>query len=170
MEQMIAQRIMALALGYKGLRDYDKPHHDPLLQTAAPTPGKLASPSTLCGMENQADRQSVMAVNERKLLHRNPIAHLPKKCVSSGGPTQDFAGGARCGGVIVTLSMTSWGLPKPTPHQPGERSVRQGRGAQLGGCGRLYDEIYCACVGMKPSRAREIGVKITNKSSFESQS
>lgn len=112
MEQMIAQRIMALALGYKGLRDYDKPHHDPLLQTAAPTPGKLASPSTLCGMENQADRQGVMAVNERKLLHRNPIAHLPKKCVSSGGPTQDFAGGARCGGVIVTLSMTSWGLPK----------------------------------------------------------
>lgn len=64
MEQMVAQRIMALAQGYEDLNDHDELRHDPLLQTAAGTTGELASSPTLCRMENQADRQCAMAMNE----------------------------------------------------------------------------------------------------------
>jgi hypothetical protein len=52
-EQMLAQRVLSLAMGYEDLNDHDQLRHDPLLALAA---GKrdadpLASKSTLCRLE-----------------------------------------------------------------------------------------------------------------------
>lgn len=64
MEQMVGQRVMALAQGYEDLNDHEQLRHDPLLQTAVQSTSELASASTLCRMENRADRRSAMAMNE----------------------------------------------------------------------------------------------------------
>lgn len=64
MEQMVGQRIMALAQGYEDLNDHEELRHDPLLQTAVQSTRELASASTLCRMENRADRRSAVALNE----------------------------------------------------------------------------------------------------------
>src|SRR5271167_3753368 len=57
---MIAQRVTAIALGYEDLNDHQNLRVDPVLQIAA---GKspeeespLASPPTLCRLENRVDR------------------------------------------------------------------------------------------------------------------
>src|SRR5262245_58515279 len=60
---MIAQRVVAIALGYEDLNDHLTLRLDPALQVAAgaapdsDTP--LASPSTLCRLENRIDRQAM---------------------------------------------------------------------------------------------------------------
>lgn len=64
MPQMVGQRIMALAQGYEDLNDHEELRHDTLLQTAVQSSGKLASASTLCRMEQRADRHSAMALND----------------------------------------------------------------------------------------------------------
>lgn len=63
-ESMLRQRVFAIAQGYEDLNDHDALRDDTLLQTAAGRLGRLASAATLCRMENQADRQSAIALNE----------------------------------------------------------------------------------------------------------
>lgn len=65
---MIAQRITAIALGYEDLNDHQNLRVDPTLQLAA---GKapeaelpLASPPTLCRLENRVDRKTLVQVAE----------------------------------------------------------------------------------------------------------
>lgn len=65
--EMLAQRIFGIALGYEDLNDHQTLRDDPALQTAA---GKLpdgesplASPSTLCRLENRATRQSLVKMS-----------------------------------------------------------------------------------------------------------
>ena len=65
---MLAQRIIAIALGYEDLNDHQTLRSDPALQLAA---GKdpdqaspLASPPTLCRLENRIDRKALVAVAE----------------------------------------------------------------------------------------------------------
>ncbi len=82
---MIAQRVTAIALGYEDLNDHQNLRIDPVLQLAA---GKapeaelpLASPPTLCRLENRIDRRTLVKVAEvfvdRFIVaHPTPPGHL----------------------------------------------------------------------------------------------
>ena len=66
-QTMIGQRLMALACGYEDLNDHDQLRHDAVMQIAAEqTPGEdatLASPSTLCRLENRVERKALVQIN-----------------------------------------------------------------------------------------------------------
>ena len=82
---LLAQRITAIALGYEDLNDHQTLRADPVLQLVA---GKapeeelpLASPPTLCRLENRIDRQSLVRIAEVFVdqfiaSHTQPPAHL----------------------------------------------------------------------------------------------
>ncbi len=63
---ILAQRITAIALGYEDLNDHQVLRNDPALQLAAgvdPDPQKpLASPPTLCRLENRIDRATLVKI------------------------------------------------------------------------------------------------------------
>jgi Transposase DDE domain group 1 len=63
---MLAQRIIAIALGYEDLNDHQTLRSDPALQLASgkvPDPElPLASPPTLCRLENRIDRKSLVRI------------------------------------------------------------------------------------------------------------
>ncbi len=65
--EMIAQRIFSIALGYEDLNDQQTMRDDPVLQLAAgksPDPElPLASPSTLCRLENRIDRSALVKMS-----------------------------------------------------------------------------------------------------------
>ena len=65
---MLAQRVTALALGYEDLNDHQTLRADPALRLAAsraPDPDRpLASPPTLCRLENRIDRKSLVRIAE----------------------------------------------------------------------------------------------------------
>jgi len=65
---MLAQRIIAIALGYEDLNDHQTLRSDPALQlTAGKIPDRempLASPPTLCRLENRVDRRSLVRISE----------------------------------------------------------------------------------------------------------
>lgn len=82
---MIAQRVTALALGYEDLNDHQTLRADPALQIAAgqlPQPDRtLASPPTLCRLENRVDRRSLVRIAEVLVdqyiaAHPAPPEHL----------------------------------------------------------------------------------------------
>jgi len=56
-ENMLRQRVYALALGYEDLNDHDALRHDPALQTAVGRDVDMASASTLCRFENSVDAE-----------------------------------------------------------------------------------------------------------------
>jgi Transposase DDE domain group 1 len=82
---MLAQRIVAIALGYEDLNDHQTLRSDPALQLAA---GKdpdqalpLASPPTLCRLENRIDREALVRIAEVLVdqfiaSHLDPPEHL----------------------------------------------------------------------------------------------
>ena len=82
---MIAQRVTAIALGYEDLNDHQNLRVDPVLQVAA---GKfpereqpLASPPTLCRLENRIDRGILVKltkvfVDQFIAAHPTPPEHL----------------------------------------------------------------------------------------------
>ena len=62
---LLAQRVFGIACGYEDLNDHQHLRDDPLWQTAADHPGPddastLASPPTLCRLENRIDRASLV--------------------------------------------------------------------------------------------------------------
>ncbi len=62
---LLAQRIFAIACGYEDLNDHDRLRDDPLWQTATDHPGsddapQLASPPTLCRLENRVRRAEAL--------------------------------------------------------------------------------------------------------------
>jgi hypothetical protein len=63
---LLAQRITAIALGYEDLNDHQRLRDDPALQLAAgrePTEAEaLASPATLCRLENRVDRRALVRI------------------------------------------------------------------------------------------------------------
>ncbi len=82
---LIAQRVTAIALGYEDLNDHQDLRVDPILQLAAGKPPEvdlaLASPPTLCRLENRVDRKALVKVAEALLdqfiaAHPTPPAHL----------------------------------------------------------------------------------------------
>ena len=82
---MLAQRVIALALGYEDLNDHQTLRTDPALQIAA---GKLpdndlslASPPTLCRLENRVNRKTLVRLSEILVdqfiaTHPTPPEHL----------------------------------------------------------------------------------------------
>lgn len=66
--QMLASRIMAIAAGYEDGNDHQQLRSDPALQVAAEKEphldAPLASPSTLCRLENRVNRKSMIALHE----------------------------------------------------------------------------------------------------------
>jgi hypothetical protein len=84
-KSMIAQRVTAIALGYEDLNDHQTLRHDPALQLAAgKMPGEdtmLASPPTLCRLENRVDRKALFKIAEALVdqflaAHVTPPEHL----------------------------------------------------------------------------------------------
>jgi hypothetical protein len=82
---MLAQRVIAIALGYEDLNDHQTLRADPALQVAAgcaPDPElTLASPPTLCRLENRVDREALVKISEVLLdqfiaAHPEPPEHL----------------------------------------------------------------------------------------------
>jgi Transposase DDE domain group 1 len=82
---MLAQRIIAIALGYEDLNDHQALRSDPALQLAAgkdPDPAlPLASPPTLCRLENRVDRKTLVKIAEVLVdqfiaSHLDPPEHL----------------------------------------------------------------------------------------------
>src|SRR5947209_7180342 len=67
-KSMLAQRVTAIALGYEDLNDHQTLRADPALQLAAsqqPDPDRpLASPPTLCRLENRVDREALVRIAE----------------------------------------------------------------------------------------------------------
>lgn len=65
---MLAQRIFSLALGYEDLNDQQTMRDDPALQTAVdcePTEdSSLASPPTLCRLENRVNRKALVRMSK----------------------------------------------------------------------------------------------------------
>ena len=91
---MLRQRIYSLALGYEDLNDHQELRQDFALQTAVNSVDTLASSSTLCRLENTANRQ--MALDIHKLIfrlfvkaHRKP----PKRLILDFDPTDDLVHG-----------------------------------------------------------------------------
>jgi hypothetical protein len=64
MQSMIKQRIYGIALGYEDLNDHDNLRKCPAMQTSTDTIADMASSSTLCRMENNADRQLAIRTHE----------------------------------------------------------------------------------------------------------
>ena len=82
---MLAQRIIAIALGYEDLNDHQTLRIDPVLQVTAgkfPEPeSPLASPPTLCRLENRVDRKALakaaeVLVDQFIASHATPPEHL----------------------------------------------------------------------------------------------
>jgi hypothetical protein len=82
---LIAQRVTAIALGYEDLNDHHRLRTDPVLQLAAgkpPDPERpLASPPTLCRLENRIDRATLVRlaevlVDQFLAAHPTPPEHL----------------------------------------------------------------------------------------------
>lgn len=60
---MMAQRVYSIACGEEDLNDHSELRKDILMQTAVGTDRELASPSTLCRLENEVQRDAAVAVN-----------------------------------------------------------------------------------------------------------
>lgn len=82
---LIAQRVTAIALGYEDLNDHQDLRADPVLQVAAGKPPEaelpLASPPTLCRLENRVGRRALVQIAEVLVdqflaAHPTPPAHL----------------------------------------------------------------------------------------------
>ena len=82
---MLAQRIIAIALGYEDLNDHQDLRTDPVLQVAAgrvpDDDTTLASPSTLCRLENRVGRAALIRIAEALVdqfiaSHLDPPEHL----------------------------------------------------------------------------------------------
>jgi len=82
---MLAQRVMAIALGYEDLNDHQALRDDPALQLAAgeapEEDSALASPPTLCRLENRIGRAALVRiagvlVDQFLAAHPTPPDHL----------------------------------------------------------------------------------------------
>jgi len=91
---MLAQRIFGIALGYEDLNDHQTLRADPLFQILSERGIKpelpLASPPTLCRLENRVDRPSLAAIAEvfvEQFIASHPTP--PAEIVLDFDPTDD---------------------------------------------------------------------------------
>jgi len=95
---MLAQRIYAIAMGYEDLNDHQSLRNDPVMQTITEQnryqQKPLASAPTLCRLENQVDRGSLVRiakvfVEQFIASHKQP----PKELILDFDPTDDAVHG-----------------------------------------------------------------------------
>ena len=81
-EDLLKQRVYGLALGYEDLNDHDELRHDLALQTATSRVETLASPATLCRLEQRSDREAAVAIHQ-VLFDQFVAAHnrAPKRLI-----------------------------------------------------------------------------------------
>lgn len=87
---MLKQRIYGIALGYEDLNDQNDLRKCPALQTTIGTMDNMASASTLCRLENKADRK--FAVEAHKIMIDSFIAShkvAPKQLILDFDATDD---------------------------------------------------------------------------------
>jgi hypothetical protein len=93
---MLAQRVIAIALGYEDVNDHQTLRDDPALQLAAgqaPEEGvTLASPPTICRLENRVDRRTLVRlaavlVEQFVAAHPGPPEHLILDFDATDDPT-----------------------------------------------------------------------------------
>ena len=63
-QELLRQRVYSMALGYEDLNDHDLLRNDQALRVAVGKESPLASSSTLCRLENAADRKSIWAIHK----------------------------------------------------------------------------------------------------------
>ena len=92
------QRVYGLALGYEDLVDHDPLRHDPALQTAVESDSVLASSSTLCRLENRAERATAVAVNTLMVdTFIRSFKQPPKRLILDFDATDDAVHGQQVG-------------------------------------------------------------------------
>jgi hypothetical protein len=64
LDTMVRQRVFGVAAGYEDLNDHEALRFDQALQTAVGQDNDLAGKSTLCRMEQRADRQAMVKAHE----------------------------------------------------------------------------------------------------------
>ena len=83
-EQMLAQRVYALALGYEDLNDHELLRNDPLLRMLAgkaePDKEALAGKSTLNRLELGEPYAAKARTRSRRTVPPPPSLHPPQKC------------------------------------------------------------------------------------------
>ena len=62
LSDLLRQRIYAIALGYEDLNDHNTLRHDIALQTAVGRDEAMGSASTLCRLENRANRETARII------------------------------------------------------------------------------------------------------------
>jgi len=95
---LLRQRVYGLALGYEDLNDHDILRRDLALQTAAERDTELASPSTLCRLENRADRDMAWAIH-RVMVEQfiKSFKRPPRKLILDFDATDDAVHGRQEG-------------------------------------------------------------------------
>jgi len=63
LQSLVRQRVYALALGYEDVNDHEQLRHDIALQSAVGQTRELASPPTICRLENRADREGCLWIS-----------------------------------------------------------------------------------------------------------
>ena len=92
--QMLTQRVLAIACGEEDLNDHDELRSDIALQTAVGSDEALASPATLCRLENSAQREAAVAINTlfvNKFIESHAVA--PKEIILDFDATDDAVHG-----------------------------------------------------------------------------
>jgi len=95
---LLRQRVYGLALGYEDLNDHDQLRKDMALQTAIERDANLASASTLCRLENRADRNTAVAL--QKVLVEQFIQSFkrpPRELILDFDATDDLVHGKQEG-------------------------------------------------------------------------
>lgn len=95
---LLRQRIYGLALGYEDLNDHQTLRNDPAFQTAVEQESELASASTLCRLENRADRQTALDIHSviiEKFIASKPSA--PPELILDFDATDDRVHGQQEG-------------------------------------------------------------------------
>jgi len=95
---MLAQRVFAIACGEEDLNDHDELRNDIALQTAVGCDEQLASPSTLCRLENQVQRAAAVAINAifvEQFIASHAVA--PKQIILDFDATDDAVHGGQEG-------------------------------------------------------------------------
>jgi len=98
LKSLLRQRLYAISLGYEDLNDHEALRQDVALQTAVERDQSLASASTLCRFENQADRESAWRLHE--VLVDQFVASFkraPKKLILDFDATDDPVHGEQDG-------------------------------------------------------------------------
>lgn len=95
---LLRQRVYGLALGYEDLNDHDPLRHDLALQTALERDTVLASTSTLCRLENRADRETAWSMH-RVLVGQfiESFKRPPRKLILDFDATDDKVHGKQEG-------------------------------------------------------------------------